>query len=127
MDHTQNHRALWEELDALVLAEVEALDTPGRPVSPQAPVPPVVPSMETVPELDDPPVDADPEPVPRDLDMFDGEEQEVIARTSAWLRNRPNRDMIIDALWSAAAGQEEQKAQDASPSERPSEAVAEEV
>ena len=97
MDHSANHRSLWEELDALVLAEVEAL----KPTAPDVISLPGPTSLETSEKDERGAYEKDVQP--RNLQMFDGEEEEVIARTSAWLRNRPNRDMIIDALWSAAS------------------------
>lgn len=103
MDHGQNHRSLWQELDALVLAEVEALGAPrGRPAPAAAP-PPSAPELQADVEIPPEESVSEVEAPPQNLELFDGEEQEVIARTSAWLRNKPNRDMIIDALWSAVA------------------------
>jgi len=124
MDHSQNHRSLWQELDALVLAEVEALHAPrGRP-APTAARPQSTPEVQADVEIPPEESVSEVEAPPQNLELFDGEEQEVIARTSAWLRNKPNRDMIIDALWSAVAAHDADQGEEAASTEPQTETLA---
>lgn len=98
MDPFGARREYLAELDALVLAEVRALQP--RPAPPgQRHAPPELPRARPAPRPD---AAAPPRAAP-DLALLDMEDRAFVDRTVAWLRGRPNPDIVADALWAAIA------------------------
>ena len=82
-------RTSLETLDAWVLEELDAINR-ARAEKPER--------DERPPAENRQPPDEDPAGPP----LFDSEEESFIARTVAWLGERPNADMLLEEVWRQA-------------------------